>query len=64
MTLMGSLDGEVSGASGVEVAVRVGRGCFAITASAEDVMKYGFVPGVGDMERDRTSCVNNVFEWN
>jgi len=58
---MGSLGGEVPGASGAGAAVRIGRGCFAIMASAEEVMKYGFVPGVGDMERDRTSCVNNVF---
>ena len=32
------------------------RGCFAITASAEEVIKYGFAPGVGDIERDRTGC--------
>ena len=56
MTLMGSLlgGGIFSGVSGV----RIGRrGCLAITASAEEVIKYGFVvPGVGDMERDRTGC--------
>jgi len=60
MTLMGSLGGGVSGVSGVGAVVRMGRGCFAITVSAEEVMKYGFAPRVGDMDRDRTSCVNNV----
>jgi len=52
MTLMGSLLG--GGVSGVGVAAWMGRGCFAMMASAEEVIKYGFVPRFGDMERDRT----------